>query len=77
MQTRSYNEAVVGIKMVIIHRRHPDVKLNQTQVDMIQAKLLIAVDANLRVRHHHNFCTVNLHWEYSGSPVQMNHLRPG
>ena len=46
MQTRSYKEAVVGIKMVIIHRSHPDVKLYQTQVDIIQAKLLIAVDAN-------------------------------
>jgi len=32
--------------MTTIHRRHPDVKLDQTQVDMIQAKLLIAVDAN-------------------------------
>jgi hypothetical protein len=32
--------------MAIIHRRHPDVKLDQTQVDLIQAKLLIAVDAN-------------------------------
>jgi len=32
--------------MAIIHRRHLDVKLDQTQVDMIQAKLLIAVDAN-------------------------------
>ena len=46
MQTRTYKEAVVGIKMAIIHRRHPDVKLDQTQVDTIQAKLLIAVDAN-------------------------------
>jgi len=44
VQTRS--EAVVGIKMAIIHRRHPDVKLDQTQVDMIQVKLLIDVDAN-------------------------------
>ena len=31
--------------MAIIHRRHPDVKLDQTQVYMIQAKLVIAVDA--------------------------------
>jgi len=38
--------AQVGIKMVIIHRCHPDIKLDQTQVDMIQAKLLVAVDAN-------------------------------
>ena len=41
-----YKEAAVGIKMAIIHRRHPDIKLDQTQVDMIQVKLLIAVDAN-------------------------------
>ena len=46
MQTRTYKESAVEIKMAIIHRRHPDVKLDQTQVDMIQAKLLIAVDAN-------------------------------
>jgi hypothetical protein len=46
VQTGSYKEAVVGIKMVIIHRRHPEVKLDQNQVDMIQAKLLTAVDAN-------------------------------
>jgi hypothetical protein len=32
--------------MVIIHRRHPEVKLDQTQVDMIEAKRLAAVDAN-------------------------------
>ena len=48
VQTRTYKEDVVGIKMAIIHRRHPDVKLDQTQVDMIQAKLPIAVDANLQ-----------------------------
>jgi len=46
VQTRTYKEAVVGIKLAIIHRRHPDIKLDQTQVDMIQVKLLIAVDAN-------------------------------
>jgi hypothetical protein len=32
--------------MSIIHRRHPEVKLIQTQVNMIQAKRLTAVDAN-------------------------------
>jgi hypothetical protein len=32
--------------MAVIHRRHPDVKLNQTQIDLIQVKLLSAVDAN-------------------------------
>jgi hypothetical protein len=46
MQTGSYKEAAAGIKMAVIHRRHPDVKLDQTQADMIQVKLLTAVDAN-------------------------------
>jgi hypothetical protein len=46
VQTGSYKEAVAGIKMAVIHRRHSDVKLDQTQVDMIQVKLLNAVDAN-------------------------------
>jgi hypothetical protein len=46
VQTGSYKETVVSIKMVIIHRRHPEAKLDQTQVDMIQAKPLAAVDAN-------------------------------
>ena len=46
MQTETYKEAVVGIKMVIIHRHHPDVKLDQIQTDTIQEKLLTAVDAN-------------------------------
>jgi len=31
--------------MAVIHRRYPDAKLDQTQIDMIQAKLLIAVGA--------------------------------
>jgi hypothetical protein len=44
-QTGSYKEAVVGIKMAITDR-HPQVKLDQTQADMIQAKLLVAVDAH-------------------------------
>ena len=39
-----YKDAVVGIKMAVIHRRHPDVKMDQTQVDMIQAISLSAVD---------------------------------
>jgi len=37
-QTGSYKKAVTGIKTAGIHRRHPDVKLDQTQVDMIQVK---------------------------------------
>jgi hypothetical protein len=32
--------------MATIHRHHPEVTLNQTQTDTIQAKLLTAVDAN-------------------------------
>jgi hypothetical protein len=47
VQTRSDKEAAVSIKMAIIDRRHPDVKLDQTQVDMIQVKLPTAVDASL------------------------------
>jgi hypothetical protein len=39
VQTGSYKEAVAGIKITVIHRRHPDVKLDQTQADMIQVKL--------------------------------------
>ena len=46
MQTGSYKKTVAGMKMAVIHRRHPNVKLDQTQVDMIQVKLLTAVDAN-------------------------------
>ena len=46
MQTGLYKEAVTGIKMAVVHRRHPDVKLDQTQVEMIQAKLLTAMDVN-------------------------------
>ena len=46
MQTVPYNEAVVGIRMAVIHKRHPEVKLDQAQVDLIQGKRLAAVDAN-------------------------------
>ena len=46
VQTETYKEAVAGIKMAIIHRHHPDVKLDQIQHDIIQEKLLTAVDAN-------------------------------
>jgi hypothetical protein len=44
VQTGTFKEAVLGIKMVIIHKRHPDVKLELTQVDVIQKRLLNAVD---------------------------------
>ena len=46
VQTGSYKEAVVGIKMVVIHKCHPEVKLDQAQADLIQSKLLAAVHAN-------------------------------
>jgi hypothetical protein len=46
VQTGSYKEAVAGIEMAVIHRHHPDVKLDQAGTDLIQAKLLSAVDAN-------------------------------
>jgi hypothetical protein len=32
--------------MAIIQRRHPEATMDQTQTDIIQAKLLTAVDAN-------------------------------
>ena len=46
VQTGSYKEAVAGNKMAVIHRRHPDGKLDQIQIDMIQVISLTAVDAN-------------------------------
>jgi hypothetical protein len=44
VQTGTFEEAVSGIKMAIIHGRHPELKLDQNQVDMIQIKILNAVD---------------------------------
>jgi hypothetical protein len=32
--------------VAIIHRHHPDAKVDETQTDIIQAKLLTAVDEN-------------------------------
>jgi hypothetical protein len=46
VQTGTYKEAAVGIKTAIVHRHHPDVSLDQAQTDIIQAKILTAVDAN-------------------------------
>jgi hypothetical protein len=46
VQTGAYKEAVTGKKMAIIHKNHPDVKLDQTQSDIVQTKLLTAVDVN-------------------------------
>jgi hypothetical protein len=45
-QTGTYKEVVTRIKMAIIQRCHPEVTLDQTQTDIIQEKLLTAVDAN-------------------------------
>jgi hypothetical protein len=44
VQTGTYKEAV-GIKMAIVHRRHPDVNKDHAQIDKIQEELLKAVDA--------------------------------
>jgi hypothetical protein len=46
VQTETYKKAVTGIKMAIIHTHHPEATLDQTQINIIQAKLLTAVDAN-------------------------------
>jgi hypothetical protein len=46
VQTGSYKEAVVVIKMAIIHSCQTEVKQDQTHFGMIQEKLLTAVDAN-------------------------------
>jgi hypothetical protein len=43
-QTRTFKEAVTGIKMAIIHGRHSEIKQDPTQVDKIQIKLMNAVD---------------------------------
>ena len=44
MHTESYKEAVVGIRMAVILKRYPEEKLNESQADLIQIKLLEAVD---------------------------------
>jgi type IV secretory pathway VirB10-like protein len=77
MQTGTYKEAVTGIRMAIIHRRHPEVKLDQAQTDVIQEKLLTAVDADPAGEIPVNSYTPNLHREFFESPVQMNQLRNG
>jgi hypothetical protein len=46
VQTGTDKEALIGIKIAIIHRHHPDAKLDETQTDIIQTKLLTAADAN-------------------------------
>jgi hypothetical protein len=76
-QTGSYKEAVAGIKMAVTHRCHPDVTLDETQVDLIQGKSYWLWMRTLQARRLHSFCTLNLHRGYSGSPVQMSTLRSG
>jgi hypothetical protein len=44
VQTGTFKEAELAIKMAIIHNRHPDVKLEQTQVDIIQTRIVNALD---------------------------------
>jgi len=46
VQTAAYKEAVIGIKMAITHKHHPEVTLDKGQHEIIQAKLLTAVDGN-------------------------------
>ena len=44
MQAAAYKEAVTIVEMAIIHRHHPEVKLDNFQHEIIQAKRLSAVD---------------------------------
>jgi hypothetical protein len=46
MQTKTHKKAATGIKMVIIHRRHPNMTLDQNQADIIQEKVSDLVDVN-------------------------------
>ena len=71
MQTGTYKEAVAGIKMAIIHKNHPDVKLDQTKSDIIQTKLLTAVDVNPSGEIPPQFLYSKFAREYFGSPVRM------
>jgi hypothetical protein len=61
------------MKMAIIHRRHPEVKLDQAQTDAIQEKLLTAVDAKpaeeIPVQFLYSKFTQGV---FFGLPVQMN-----
>ena len=44
VQTGTYKEAVSGIRMAIIHGRHPEIKLDQAQFEIIQNKILNAIE---------------------------------
>ncbi|KAJ8930180.1 hypothetical protein NQ314_017044 [Rhamnusium bicolor] len=45
VQTVSYRDAVTTLKMAVIQQGHPDVTLNQEQGDLIQARVIAAIDA--------------------------------
>jgi hypothetical protein len=77
VQTGTYKEAAVGIKIAIVLRHHPDINLDQAQTDIIRVKLLNAVDANTLEGHLSNFYTLNLERECFESRVQINPQRPG
>jgi hypothetical protein len=66
VQSGTYKEAVVGIKIGIVHRRHPDVNLDQAQTDKIQEELLKAVDANpieeARLQFLYSKCAQGVFW---------------
>jgi hypothetical protein len=42
----THKEAATGIKMAIIHKRHPDTSLYQSQADMIQDKVSDLVEVH-------------------------------
>jgi hypothetical protein len=72
VQTGTYKEAVVGIKMAIVHRLHPDVNLDQAQTDIIQEEFLKAVDATPLEEAPPQFLYSKFSRECFGPPVQMN-----
>jgi hypothetical protein len=77
VQIVSYKEAVVGIKMGVIHRHQPEIKLDQTQVDLMQKKVLNAVDGKYLGDAPPQFLNSNFDREFSGSPVPKNLLNSG
>jgi hypothetical protein len=78
-QTGAYKEAVVGIKMAVIHKHHPEIKLDQAQVDLIQDKFLVLLRASLALGY------IPMSWRHTrvvfipkpGKPLsQAKSLRP-
>ncbi len=43
-KTGSYSSVAEGFKMAVVHKQHPDITLDQGQADLVQEKLLEAVD---------------------------------